>query len=241
MSVAFLLDADNLSSVADVEAVFEHLGRLGEPISVRRAYGGFDKLGNLKDVLRSHAVRAFVNQGKGTTDAALIVDAMDLLHHGELPATVVIGSSDADFAPLVVRLREAGRRVTCLALRDKADDQALSLVYDEVTYLHDAKAPRAAATRTRSTGTRSASSRRAAPAPAPVPAPVNPVQQVLEQLPGFLQGKPLPLNEVVKRLRADGLMGKTVGASSFFKKQAIPVELLPEKQPNQIRWAPTRR
>lgn len=236
MSIALLLDADNLSSTADVQAVFEHLGRLGAPVSVRRAYGGVDKLANLKEVLRSHAVRAFLNQGKGTTDAALIVDAMDLLHHGELPDTVVVGSSDADFAPLVVRLREAGMRVLCMALRDKADDQALSLVYDEVVYLHDAKAPRPTTTRTRSTP-----SRRAAPTPAPTPEPVNPVLQVLEQLPGFLQGKPLALNEVVKRLRADGLMGKTVGASNFFKKQAIPVELLPEKQPNQIRWAPTRR
>jgi hypothetical protein len=235
VSIAFLLDADNLSSTADVEAVFEHLDGLGIPVSVRRAYGGIDKLANLKDVLRAHAVRAFVNQGKGTTDAALVVDAMDLLHHGELPDTVVIGSSDADFAPLVVRLREAGLRVTCIALRDKADDQALGLVYDEVVYLHDDAAPRRAAARTRGTA------RRAARAPAPAPAPPNPIQQVLEQFPGFLQGKVLPLNEVVKRLRADGLMGKTVGASSFFKKQAIPVELLPEKQPNQIRWAPDRR
>jgi len=235
VSIAFLLDADNLSSTADVEAVFEHLGRAGGHVSVRRAYGGLDKLANLKDVLRAHAVRVFVNQGKGTTDAALVVDAMDLLHHGELPDTVVIGSSDADFAPLVVRLREAGLRVNCIALRDKADDQALSLVYDEVVYLHDDAAPRRSAARTRSSG------RRAAPAPAPVPVPPSPIQQVLEQFPGFLQGKVLPLNEVVKRLRADGLMGKTVGASSFFKKQAIPVELLPEKQPNQIRWAPERR
>lgn len=237
MSIAFLLDADNLSSTADVEAVFEHLGRGGVHVSVRRAYGGFDKLANLKDVLRAHAVRSFVNQGKGTTDAALVVDAMDLLHHGELPDTVVIGSSDADFAPLVVRLREAGLRVSCIALRDKADDQALALVYDEVVYLHDddAAPPRSAA-RTRST-----SRRATAQASSAAPVPPSPIQQVLEQFPGFLQGKVLPLNEVVKRLRADGLMGKTVGASSFFKKQAIAVELLPEKQPNQIRWAPERR
>ena len=52
---------------------------------------------------------------------------MDLLHHDDLPGTVAIGSSDADFAPLAVRLREAGIRVICFALRDKADAEALAL------------------------------------------------------------------------------------------------------------------
>ena len=49
-----------------------------------------------------------------------------------------IGSSDADFAPLAVRLREDGIRVLCFALRDKADSEALALVYDEVIYLDGA-------------------------------------------------------------------------------------------------------
>lgn len=138
MNVAFLLDADNLSSASDVEQVFAHFRGIGIAVSVRRAYGGHEKLAGIKDVLRQHAVRSFVNQGKGTTDASLVVDAMDLLHHDELPGIVAIGSSDADFAPLAVRLREAGIRVVCFALRDKADAEALALVYDDVVYLDGA-------------------------------------------------------------------------------------------------------
>ncbi|MEO7853557.1 MAG: NYN domain-containing protein [Rubrivivax sp.] len=135
MNVAFLLDADNLSSTSDVDQVFAHFRRLGVTVTVRRAYGGNEKLTGMKDVLRQHAVRAFVNQGRGTTDAALVIDAMDLLHHDALPGMVAIGSSDADFAPLAVRLREDGIRMICFALRDKADAEALALVYDEVVYL----------------------------------------------------------------------------------------------------------
>jgi hypothetical protein len=138
MNVAFLLDADNLSSASDVEHVFAHFRGIGIAVSVRRAYGGHEKLAGIKDVLRQHGMRSFVNQGKGTTDAALIVDAMDLLHHDDLPGTVAIGSSDADFAPLAVRLREAGIRVVCFALRDKADAEALALAYDDVVYLDGA-------------------------------------------------------------------------------------------------------
>ena len=177
MNAAFLLDADNLSSASDVEQVFAHLRRQGIHVSVRRAYGGHDKLAGIKDVLRQHAVRSFINQGRGTTDASLIVDAMDLLHHDALPGIVAIASSDADFAPLAVRLREDGIRVLCFALRDKADADALALVYDEVIYLDGpGRAERTEADaaparpRARKTPARKAVASPAAPPPAALPA-----------------------------------------------------------------------
>lgn len=132
-STAFLIDADNLSPNA-VDDAFSYLQKLGVSVPVRRAYGGLEKLVGMKEVLRKHAVHAFVNQGKGTTDVALVVDAMDLLHRAALPATVAIGSSDADFSPLAVRLREAGMRVICFAQKIKAAD-GLPRAYDEVVYV----------------------------------------------------------------------------------------------------------
>lgn len=132
-SVAFLIDADNLTFSATEEA-FEHLKDAGATVQIRRAYGGFEKLAGVKDVLRRHSVQAFVNQGKGTTDVALVVDAMDLLHHGALPSTVAIGSSDADFAPLAVRLREAGILVICFAQKIISSD-VLPVSYDKVIYV----------------------------------------------------------------------------------------------------------
>ena len=132
-SVAFLIDADNLPAV-EIDDAFEHLKQAGAAVLIRRAYGGIEKLAGMKDVLRRHSVQAFVNQGKGTTDVALVVDAMDLLHRGALPSTVAIGSSDADFAPLAVRLREAGMLVICFAQK-LISSEALPLAYDKVVFL----------------------------------------------------------------------------------------------------------
>ena len=132
--VAFLIDADNLSPGA-IEEAFDQLQRLGANLTVRRAYGGLEKLSGARDILRKKAVSALLNHGRGTTDVSLVVDAMDLLHRSGLPTTVAIGSSDADFAPLAVRLREANIRVICFAEPLKADDVALSRAYDEVVYL----------------------------------------------------------------------------------------------------------
>ena len=136
-SVAFLIDADNLSA-GGIEEAFEQLDQAQATVQVRRAYGGLEKLAGLKDVLRCHAVQCFVNQGKGTTDVALVVDAMDLLHRGGLPTTVAIGSSDADFAPLAVRLREAGRLVICFAQKN-ISAETLPLAYDKVIFVDTKK------------------------------------------------------------------------------------------------------
>lgn len=131
--VAFLIDADNLPASA-IDDAFDHLKHAGATVLIRRAYGGFEKLAAMKDDLRCHSVQAFVNQGKGTTDVALVVDAMDLLHRGALPSKVAIGSSDADFAPLAVRLREAGMLVICFAQK-LISSEALPLAYDKVVFL----------------------------------------------------------------------------------------------------------
>ena len=135
--VALLIDADNLSAEAVAELI--NLLRLrGAPMPIRRAYGGLEALAGMKDILKFHAVRAMANHGKGTTDVALVVDAMDLLHQSALPDTLAIGSSDADFAPLAIRLREAGVRVICFAQGHKAADD-LHRCYDEVIFVGAAK------------------------------------------------------------------------------------------------------
>ncbi len=233
--VALLVDADNLASEL-VEKAIADLHARGFTVCVLRAYGSPETLSAVRDVLQKHAARAIVNQGKGTTDAALVVDAMDLLHAGHLPATVAIGSSDGDFAPLAVRLRESGRRVLCYAQEHKADLAVLKRVYAEVIPL----SPRAEA--------------QPAPAPAPAPAPrarkaakktaaakapapdtASEVWSLLEESPQFLDGEPVELNTVVKKLRDAKLMTKSASATAFFKKLGLPVELTPARQPNKLR------
>jgi len=166
---ALLIDADNLSPEG-IERALAELARRGFRVTVRRAYGSHETLVTIRDFLQGNSVRAIVNHGKGTTDAALIVDAMDLLHRDSLPGTVAIGSGDGDFTPLVVRLREAGKTLICLAQRRKAAE-GLERAYDEVIYVDAAaRTARAAAPETpaRATG-------RKAVKTAPAAAPAEPV------------------------------------------------------------------
>jgi hypothetical protein len=219
------------------------LAQRGWRVSVRRAYGGLEKLAGMRDALLRHGVRGFVNHGKGTTDALLVVDAMDLLHAGGLPSWVVIASSDADFAPLAVRLRESGLHVLCIAQGGKAAMAELGHAYDEVIQFdHVAAVPpvapvaQAAAPRRASTARRSAPAR--APAPAPAQPPSDPVWQLLHDIPGFAAGQTLELNDVVKRLRDAKMLGKTGSGPKFLHKHAPFVELIPQDQPNKLRLRP---
>ncbi len=259
MNVAFLLDADNLSSASDVDQVFGHFRRLGINVSVRRAYGGHEKLTGIKEVLRQHAVRSFINQGKGTTDAALVIDAMDLLHHDALPGMVAIGSSDADFAPLAVRLREDGIKVLCFALRDKADGDALALVYDEVIYLdgasrgdradraeRDEPAPRPArkAPAAKKAVAARAPAVKAVPAPAPaararaskVFASDDEFEAILDAVPALLTGEQVPLNDVTKQLRDAKVLGRSAKSTTLLGRHADDFRLTPDRNPAYVQW-----
>jgi hypothetical protein len=129
----FLIDADNLNSAAWVDEAFCVLEQTEGPLPVRRAYGSAENLKALADVLRAWAVRPFVNMAltKNTTDMALAVDAMELACQANPPQLIVIGSGDADFTPLVVRLRERGIRMVCVSERSKMGREAAP-AYDRV-------------------------------------------------------------------------------------------------------------
>ena len=82
--------------------------------SIRRAYGNWTKPG-LKSwaaVLHENAIRPMqqydYSSGKNASDMAMVVDAMALLYT-DRPDAFGIVSSDADFTPLVMHLREQGR------------------------------------------------------------------------------------------------------------------------------------
>ena len=101
--LAVLIDADN-SSAAWAEAVFEEIATLGEA-SVRRIYGDFTnphlkgwqtKLANLALVPHHQPANTI---GKNSSDIALVIDAMDILHSGRFDGFVLV-SSDSDFTRL---------------------------------------------------------------------------------------------------------------------------------------------
>jgi hypothetical protein len=232
-AAALIIDADNISDADAIERAVSHMREQAWRLTVRRAYGGHEKLAGLKDCLSRHGIRALVNQGKGTTDALLCVDVMDLFHAAELPDIVAIASSDADFAPLAVRLREAGIHVLCFAQAGKAAGDELAKVYEQVVYLDAQPAPRAART--------AAPKKPARKASPPKPAPVrDPVHSALASLAGFEDGDWVEMNEAVKALRDAKLLSKSASGPRFLAKNAPYVELTPAAQPNKVRLKTAR-
>src|SRR6476469_3192608 len=112
--IALLIDADN-SSAKKLDLILSELSKLGET-SIRRAYGNWTKpnLMSWVEVLHAKAIRPIqqydYSTGKNASDMAMVVDAMALLYIDH-PDAFGIVSSDADFTPLVMHLREKGAAV----------------------------------------------------------------------------------------------------------------------------------
>lgn len=141
--LALFVDMDNLS-VTGLETVLSRWRYRQTPLTLRRAYGGLDKLKGASAVLQRYGFHVRANHGKGTTDVLLAVDVMDALHAGLLPPVVAIASSDADFVPLVWRLRDAGIRVVGVAERGKANEDVLIDAYHDMEWCDEFVPPLAA-------------------------------------------------------------------------------------------------
>src|SRR5690349_7917502 len=109
--IALLIDADN-ATASRIDVILGELSRLGET-NVRRAYGNWTKTGlkSWQEVLHENAIRPVQQfdptKGKNASDIALAVDAVEILHT-QRPDAFALVSSDADFTPLVMHLREHG-------------------------------------------------------------------------------------------------------------------------------------
>ena len=113
-NIVLLIDAENtrLSRLEDVIMEISTRGR----IVVKRAYADWKRptLKNWEPQLIRLAIKAVQQfnyvSGKNTSDIALVIDAMDLLHEKFYDAFVLV-SSDSDFTPLAIRLIESGVHV----------------------------------------------------------------------------------------------------------------------------------
>jgi uncharacterized protein (TIGR00288 family) len=137
--VMLLIDADNVSADV-VEQAFNKVLEDHGAIHVRRAYCTAESAAKNLQLFKRLSIRPIVNvsTGKNSTDIALAVDAIDLVV-AERPDVVVIVSSDSDFAPLVIRLREKGCRVEGIGQEGKTGDDAKP-VYDAFVDLRHGKA-----------------------------------------------------------------------------------------------------
>ena len=127
--VMMLIDADNVSADVMEQAVGKVLAERGA-LHVRRAYCTPEAALANQKLFKTLSIRPIVNlsTGKNSTDILLATDAVDLVI-AERPDVVVIVSSDSDFAPLVIRLREKGCRVEGIGQLGKTGEDSKG-VYD---------------------------------------------------------------------------------------------------------------
>jgi hypothetical protein len=208
----------------------------------------------------SWAIRPFVNLAltKNTTDVALAVDAMELACQTPTPSVIAIGSGDADFVPLVVRLRERGIRVICVSERTKMASEAVH-AYDSILFVGKdavalgagvtksneeakrptAKKPTVKITKAGSSGVAVAkkvpAKKAVAPAKSAQKAEVT-LDQILTAAPSLRTGQKQPLGDIVNDLHHAKLIGKNAVSTKLFKKFLTSFELTPEHQPNHVRY-----
>jgi NYN domain-containing protein/OST-HTH/LOTUS domain-containing protein len=110
-NVALLIDADN-ASPESLDPVLTVLAELGT-VNIRRAYGNWQKPGlkGWAEIVHLHAIEPQqqfdLTKGKSATDMKMIIDAMDLLYAGHVHGFGIM-SSDSDFMPLAMRIRQDG-------------------------------------------------------------------------------------------------------------------------------------
>jgi hypothetical protein len=110
-NIALLIDADN-ASPDSLDPVLTVLAELGT-VNIRRAYGNWQKPGlkGWANIVHLHAIEPQqqfdLTKGKSATDMKMIIDAMDLLYGGHVHGFGIM-SSDSDFMPLAMRIRQDG-------------------------------------------------------------------------------------------------------------------------------------
>ncbi|HEY6788790.1 MAG TPA: NYN domain-containing protein [Trebonia sp.] len=112
--LAVLIDADN-AQASITEGLLAEVAKYGTA-HVKRAYGDWTapNLRGWKDQLLAQSIQPIqqfaYTTGKNATDAAMVIDAMDLLYSGRFDGFCLV-SSDSDFTRLAARLRESGMTV----------------------------------------------------------------------------------------------------------------------------------
>lgn len=110
-NIALLIDSDNASHNG-LDPVLTALAELGT-VNIRRAYGNWRKqsLKGWVDILHKYGVEPQqqfdMTKGKNATDMKMTIDAMDLLFRGNVTGFGIM-SSDSDFMPLAMRIRQDG-------------------------------------------------------------------------------------------------------------------------------------
>ena len=128
----------------DIQKVLERLVEKGKIIA-KKAYADWAEYSDYKRALHEAAIelidipRRFVS-GKNSADIRLVVDSLDLCYSKEHIDTFVIVSGDSDFSPLVSKLKENGKRVIGLGMKESSSNLLINNC-DEFIYYEDLERP----------------------------------------------------------------------------------------------------
>ncbi|NNC73630.1 MAG: NYN domain-containing protein [Sphingomonadaceae bacterium] len=110
-NIALLIDSDNATHLG-IDPVLTALAELGT-VNIRRAYGNWRKqsLKGWADKVHRYGIEPQqqfdITKGKNATDMKMTIDALDLLFRGNVHGFGIM-SSDSDFMPLAMRIRQDG-------------------------------------------------------------------------------------------------------------------------------------
>lgn len=136
LKIAVLIDADNVSN-SKIEGILDEVKRYGIP-SIKRIYADWTKshVTGWKEPLLTHAITPIqqysYTSGKNSSDSALIIDAMDILHSQQVDGFTIV-SSDSDFTRLAIRLRESGKMV--IGVGEKKTPKPFIAACDKFIYI----------------------------------------------------------------------------------------------------------
>jgi uncharacterized protein (TIGR00288 family) len=146
-NLAVFIDFENLAlgftgkkDRFDIHRVLTRLVEKGK-IVVKTAYADWHRYSEFKQQLHEAAI-ALIEipkrslTGKNSADIRLVVDAIDLCYSKNHIDTFVIVSGDSDFSPLVSKLKENGKRVIGVGIKDSTS-QLLADNCDEFIYYED--------------------------------------------------------------------------------------------------------
>ncbi|UJW32697.1 NYN domain-containing protein [Saccharothrix sp. AJ9571] len=133
--MAVLIDADNAQPTI-VDGLLAEVAKYGTAY-VKRAYGDWTgtNLRGWKDQLLAQSIQPIqqfaYTSGKNATDAAMVIDAMDLLYSQRFDGFCIV-SSDSDFTRLAARLRESG--VTVYGFGERKTPKPFVVACDKFIY-----------------------------------------------------------------------------------------------------------
>ncbi len=124
----------------DIQKVLERLVEKGK-IVVKKAYSDWSRYSVYKQAFHAAGVELIeipkrVMTGKNSADIRLVVDALELSFTKDHINSFVIVSGDSDFSPLVAKLKENGKHVIGLAIKESSSDLLITSC-DEFIYYDD--------------------------------------------------------------------------------------------------------